>query len=246
MPDLPKRHRRPSRAVIAWRIGRTILAIVALQAIVCGAALLPVVFAWQMLPLPAHQVVRLMLVSVAIVPSYVAFAVCLLATSAMATRLCGLRTPADTEMRIADMSGPLLRWVHYLVATHLVRMLAGPLFRGTPIWTWYLRLNGARLGRRVYINSLAISDHNLLEFGDDVVIGDGVHLSGHTVEAGVVRTGRVCVGHDVTIGLGSVISIGVDIEPHVQIGALSLVPKHTRVTGPAVYVGIPIRAVTKH
>ena len=68
-----------------------------------------------------------------------------------------------------------------MAATHIVRVFAGVLFRGSPIWT-DLRLAGARLGRRVYINSLAMADYNLLEFGDDVVIGEDVHVSGHTVE----------------------------------------------------------------
>jgi len=40
------------------------------------------------------------------------------------------------------------------------------------------------IGRGVHINSLAVNDHNLLEFGDRVVVGGGVHLSGHTVEDG--------------------------------------------------------------
>ena len=88
---------------------------------------------------------------------------------------------------------------------------AGLLFRGSPIWTAYLRLNGACIGRRVYVNTLFVSDYNLLEFGDDVVIGAEVHISGHTVEGGMVKTGRVRLGNNVTIGLGSVIEIGVDI-----------------------------------
>ena len=50
------------------------------------------------------------------------------------------------------------------------------------------------IGSGVYINSLSISDHNMLEFGDGVVIGESVHLSGHTVEGGVVKTGRVRLG----------------------------------------------------
>ena len=73
-------------------------------------------------------------------------------------------------MRLADLEWPLLDWVRYMVAIHIVRLFAGTLFRGTPIWSAYLRLNGARVGRRVYVNSLGVSDHNLLEFGDDVVI----------------------------------------------------------------------------
>jgi carbonic anhydrase/acetyltransferase-like protein (isoleucine patch superfamily) len=113
------------------------------------------------------------------------------------------------------------------------------LFRGSPIWTAHLRLHGARLGRRVYVNSLSVSDYNLLEFGDDVVIGADAHLSGHTVEGGVVKTAALRLGRNVTIGLGSVIEIGVDIGPECEIGALSFVPKHTKLEGGAIYVGIP-------
>ena len=56
-------------------------------------------------------------------------------------------------------------------------------------------------------------DHNLIEHGDDVVIGSDVHLSGHTVEGGIVKTAAVRVGRGVTIGLGSVVDIGVNVGP---------------------------------
>jgi acetyltransferase-like isoleucine patch superfamily enzyme len=97
------------------------------------------------------------------------------------------------------------------------------------------------MGRRVWINSTEIVDHNLLEFGDDVVVGADVHLSGHTVEAGVVKTGRVRVGRNVTIGVGSVVCVGTVIGDGTQIGALSFVPKGTRLEGNAVYIGAPVR-----
>jgi len=130
-----------------------------------------------------------------------------------------------------------------MVATHIVRMLAGTLFRGSPVWTAYLRLNGARIGRRVYVNTLFISDHNLLELGDDVVIGADVHLSGHTVEGGVVKTARVRLGPNVTVGLGTVVGIDVDIGPNCQIGAMSLVPKHVTLEPDAVYAGVPVTRI---
>jgi acetyltransferase-like isoleucine patch superfamily enzyme len=169
------------------------------------------------------------------------FALALMVLSAVATRVTRVRTPADTEIRIAEMGWPLMKWVQYMVAIHVVRILAGTWFCGSPIWTAYLRLNGARVGRRVYVNTLFISDHNLLEFGDNVVIGAEVHLSGHTVEGGSVKTARVRLGHDVTVGLGSIIDIGVEVGPHSQIGAMSLVPKHTKVPSGSIYAGIPVR-----
>lgn len=226
-----------------WRIGWTVVSIFVVQAVVCGVAVLPVVVAWMQLDawLPERVAVRATVFSLLIIPSYVVFALGLMVLSAVATRVTQVRTPAEREMRIADMDWALMTWVQYMVAIHVVRVLAGPLFCGSPIWTAYLRLNGARIGRRVFVNTLFISDHNLLELGDDVVIGGEVHLSGHTVEGGFVKTAGVCLGHDVTIGLGSVIDIGVDVGPHSQIGAMSFVPKYTRLPAGSVYAGIPVR-----
>jgi acetyltransferase-like isoleucine patch superfamily enzyme len=230
---------------VIWRVGCTLVCIVIVELVVCAAAALPVVAAWTVLAarLPLDPLLRTVVFAAALIPSYTAFALCLMAASAAANRLTGARTPADATMRIADMGWPLMRWARYMVASHLVRLLAGSLFRGSPIWTAYLRLNGATLGKRVYVNSLFVSDHNLLEFGDDVVIGGEVHLSGHTVEGGVVKTGRVRLGRDVTIGVGAVIDIGVTVGDGCKVGALSVVPKHTTLEPGATYGGIPVRRI---
>jgi acetyltransferase-like isoleucine patch superfamily enzyme len=195
---------------------------------------------WQG-PSPA---VRLIVFSLMVAPSYVLFALVLMCLSPLATKLTGWRTPRRAEMRIVALEWPLLDWVRYMVAIHIVRFFAGTLFRGSPVWTAYLRLNGARLGRRVYVNSLAVSDHSQLVFGDDVVIGADVHISGHTVEGGLVKTAPVSLGDRVTIGLGTVVNIDVEAGADCQVGALSLVPKHSRLDGGAVYVGIPVTRLT--
>jgi acetyltransferase-like isoleucine patch superfamily enzyme len=181
-----------------------------------------------------------------LVPAYLVFALALVALSASSTRLCGWRTAPNGAWKLKDLEWPLLNWSRYMISTHVVRVLVGTLFRASPIWTWYLRWNGARIGRGVHINSLSISDHNLLEFGDGVVIGENVHLSGHTVEGGVVKTGRVRLARMVTVGLGSMVGIGVDAGERCQIGAMSVVPKHTRLEGGAIYAGVPARRIEKH
>ena len=229
------------RILIAWRIAWTLLTPITVESLVCALSILPVVVAWSLLQniVPPSPAVRLSVWSLAIVPSYVAFALCLMVIAPGAARLAGWHTPADAHLSIADMDWALLKWVRYGASLHLVRIIAGSLFRGTPIWTTHLRLSGARLGKRVYVNSLSVSDYNLLDFGDDVVIGGGVHLSGHTVEAGVVKTARVRLHRNVTIGLGSVIEIGVEIGPGAQIGALSFVPKYAKLKGGVTYAGAP-------
>jgi acetyltransferase-like isoleucine patch superfamily enzyme len=230
----------PSRLARAWRIGWTVLTLIAVQTVVCGIAAGPSVLVWRwLLSAKVSDWARWGLFAVAIAPSYVLFACCLMFVSPLALRLLGWRTPPDAEMAIADLDWPLLRWVRFGASIHLVRIVAGTLFRGTPLWTTHLRLNGARLGRRVYVNSLAISDYNLLACGDDVVIGGAVHMSGHTVESGVVKTAPVRIGDHVTIGLESIIEIGVEIGSNTQVGALSFVPKHTKLPGGRTYAGVP-------
>jgi acetyltransferase-like isoleucine patch superfamily enzyme len=74
-----------------------------------------------------------------------------------------------------------------------------------------------------------------------VVVGGDVHLSGHTVENGMLKTAPVKLGRGVTVGVGSVVGIGVEVGDRSQIGALSLVPKFTRLEKDGVYAGTPVR-----
>ena len=50
-------------------------------------------------------------------------------------------------------------------------------------------------------------------------------------------------GARVTIGVGAVVGIDVEIGDHCTIGALSFVPKHTQLESGAMYAGIPVRRI---
>ena len=234
-------------AAAFWRAGLTIAAILATQILVCGFAAVPSALLLSTLTdVSRSPAILAVTFAFAAGPAYLLFALCLMPVSAASTWLTRARTPTDSALPLADVSWPLLRWARYMAAAHVVRVFAGPLFRGTPVWTMYLRWNGARLGRRVYINSLFVSDHNLLDFGDDVVIGAEVHLSGHTVENGLLKTGRVTLGRGVTIGLCSVVDIDVEAGPYAQVGAMSFVPKHARLAPGVVYAGVPVKPLQPH
>jgi acetyltransferase-like isoleucine patch superfamily enzyme len=225
------------------RVAWALLSVFAVESLVFGLSVLPAVlfwewhFRWEVNSVP----IRVVFLSMAFIPAYLLFTLALIVLSGLATRLTGWRTPANAELEIREASWPLLDWARYMVSTHLVRIFAGTLFRATPMWSFYMRLNGARLGKRVFVNSLDVTDHNLLDFGDDVVLGGDVHLSGHTVEGGVLRTAGVRLGRGVTVGVGSVVGIGVVAGDGCQIGALSLVPKFANLDADAVYVGIPVK-----
>lgn len=221
----------------------TLASVFVVESVVFGLAAFPAVFffRWHTTWPIDSSTVRTVILVMALVPSYAIFAVLLMALSAGAMRVLGWRPVAPAEMVIAELGWPLCNWARYQISAHVVAFFAGGLLRATPIWSAYMRWNGARLGRRVWVNSLGVTDHCLLDFGDDVVIGSGVHLSGHTVERGVVRTALVRIGAGSTVGVNAHVEIGAEIGPRCQIGSLSMVPKFTILPGPGTYVGVPVR-----
>ena len=226
----------------------TVLSLIVVETLVFGLSVLPAFLFWTWAltwATPPWPLVRPFVLSVSLVPAYLVFAITLVVLSAASTRVFGWRTAEASAWKLSDLDWGLLNWSRYMVSTHVVRVLVGTFFRSSPLWTWYLRLNGATIGSGVYINSLSISDHNMLEFGDGVVIGESVHMSGHTVEGGVVKTGRVRLGRGVTVGLGSMVAIGVEAGERCQIGALSVVPKNTKLEPGAIYAGVPVRKIEK-
>jgi acetyltransferase-like isoleucine patch superfamily enzyme len=60
-------------------------------------------------------------------------------------------------------------------------------------------------------------------------------------------SGARCVrlGRGVTVGVGSMIGIGVEAGDGYQIGALSVVPKYTKLEARAIYAGVPVRKPEK-
>lgn len=232
----------------AGRVVWTLISIFTVESLVFGLSGLPAFLFWTWAlswATPPWPLVRPLVLAVSLVPAYLVFATTLVVLSAASTRILGWRTAPGAAWRLADLEWGLLNWSRYMISTHVVRVLVGTFFRSSPLWTWYMKLNGARIGRGVYINSLSISDHNMLEMGDGVVIGESVHLSGHTVEGGLVKTGFVRLGRGVTVGLGSMVGIGVEAGDRCQIGALSVVPKNSRLDADTIYAGVPARRIEK-
>jgi len=233
----------PWRGAALARFAWTLATCFVVESLILGLAALPAAlfwrwhFQWDVGPAWLHIIV----LGMSFVPAWFVFAFSLMALSAGATRVLGWRPEPHARMVIAELGWPLANWARYGIASHIVRVLAGSLLRNTPIWVWYMRANGARIGRRVWVNSLDVTDHCLLEFGDGVVIGAGAHLSGHTVERGVVLTAPVRLGAGTVVGVNCHVEIDVETGPGCQIGSLAMVPKGSRLEGHSTWVGVPVR-----
>lgn len=51
-------------------------------------------------------------------------------------------------------------------------------------------MQGARIGKNVYIDSMDLSDFDLINIGDDVAINEGATLLGHYFKDGLLNFGE--------------------------------------------------------
>lgn len=137
------------------------------------------------------------------------------------------------------------QWVSYNALTLVIRFSFVNWIRGTPFICWYHRMMGMKVGKRVQINAAVVSDQNLIEIGDDSLIGGDVTLIGHAVEHYNVVTGRVKIGKRVTVGLMAVIMPGCEIGDGAMIAANAVLKKDTKIGPGEIWGGVPAKCIGK-
>jgi acetyltransferase-like isoleucine patch superfamily enzyme len=131
------------------------------------------------------------------------------------------------------------QWASYNALILLVRYTCINFLRVTPFLNLLHRLMGMKLGARVQINTAVIGDSNLIEVGDDTVIGGDVTLVAHAAERGDLVTAPVKIGSRVTVGLMAVIFPGVEIGDDAVIAANAVLKKGTKVGPGEIWGGVP-------
>lgn len=107
----------------------------------------------------------------------------------------------------------------------------GPLqvLSGSPLMATYLRLTGARVGRRTSIATSEISLPTLIEIGDDASIGYGVSLRPWQVSDGWVTVAPIVVGPRAFVGANAVLEPGASVGADAGLGEQSLLAQDERV-----------------
>lgn len=131
------------------------------------------------------------------------------------------------------------QWASYNALILLVRYTCINFLRVTPFINLLHRLMGMKLGARVQINTAVIGDSNLIEIGDDTVIGGDVTLVAHAAERGELIAERVKIGSRVTVGLMAVIFPGVEIGDGAVVAANAVLKKGTRIGAGEIWGGVP-------
>lgn len=145
------------------------------------------------------------------------------------------------EGRFPYYSLKAFQWASYNALILLVRYTCINFLRVTPFINLFHALMGMKLGKRVQINSAILADSNLIEIGDDSVIGGDVTLIAHSAERGELVTARVRIGRKVTVGLMAVIMPGCEIGDGAVIAAGAVLPKGTKVGEGEIWGGVPAK-----
>ncbi len=113
--------------------------------------------------------------------------------------------------------------------------------KGTPWLPIFLRLFGVKIGRRVWMNTTDITEHDMVEIGDDTALNEDCGPQTHLFEDRVMKVGKVKIGKRCSIGARSIILYDSEMGDDVNVDALSLVMKGENLQSNTQWVGSPIR-----
>jgi non-ribosomal peptide synthetase-like protein len=115
--------------------------------------------------------------------------------------------------------------------------------RGTFWLPIMLRLLGAKIGSRVWMNTTDITEYGMVSIGDDTALNEGCGPQTHLFEDRVMKVGPVKIGARSSIGTRSIILYDSEIGDDVNIEPLSLVMKGEKLQNGTKWAGSPVKAM---
>ena len=227
---------RPRPSLVAWRffieyfrltLPATILALTLL-----GAAVLAVEMASILTPLALLLLLPLVLIGIGI-------ALALLVVLLKWGLIGKYRTRVEPLWSVFVRRSEL---VTGLYETVMVPALLGWL-TGTPWIAPALRLLGVKIGKRVWMGTTFITEFDLVEIGDDAVIGGLTSLQTHLFEDRVMKMSTVKIGAGASVGPRSVVLYDAEVGAGASLDALSLVMKGESLPAGSQWRGVPARAI---
>ncbi|MFD2250779.1 non-ribosomal peptide synthetase-like protein [Pseudochelatococcus lubricantis] len=115
-----------------------------------------------------------------------------------------------------------VRYYRFWVVKTLIRSAPVVLFRGSPLYSLYLQLLGARLGRNTAIECRLVPVcTDLISLGDSAILRKDSIVLGYRAQSGYIHTGPVNVGRGAFVGEASVLDIHTAMGDGAQLGHAS-------------------------
>jgi len=142
-------------------------------------------------------------------------------------------------------SGDYVLWGGYYfrwwLVTRIHRLSGAAFLAGTPLMSLYLRMMGAKIGRRTIVNTPHTSCFDLLEIGENSAIGFESQINGYRVENGLLKIGRITIGDECFTGIQSSLGLNCTMKNNSCLDDMSLLSDNDTMPAHETRFGSPSR-----
>ena len=117
-------------------------------------------------------------------------------------------------------------------------------FNGTPVKPLFARMQGARVGKRIFDDGAHFSEPWLVEIGDDCTLNRETIIQSHSLEDGTFKSERSRIGHGCTIATSGFVHYGTTMHDGSVLEADGFLMKGSVVESGSHWRGNPARDVS--
>jgi hypothetical protein len=136
----------------------------------------------------------------------------------------------------------LVLWTIQEASLDIAVNLSKKLFIHSPYPDYIYKLFGFKRRKGVSILT-RLWDPDLLDIGENTLIGTDAIVSGHYIKNGVLYRKRVKIGKNVTLGARCISSVGIVIGDNTVFGYGSTIPPHSVLEPNSFYSGVPVKKI---
>ena len=113
--------------------------------------------------------------------------------------------------------------------------------KGTPWLPIAFRMMGTKVGKRVWLATIDITEYDMVTIGDDTALNDDSGPQTHLFEDRVMKIGKVKIGDRSSIGARSIVLYDSEVGDDTRLNALSLVMKGENLSNGTNWEGSPVK-----
>mgnify|MGYP001373330305 CR=1 FL=1 len=114
-------------------------------------------------------------------------------------------------------------------------------FDGTPFKPLFLRLQGARVGSRVFDDGAGLTEPSMVTIGDECMLNYRCAVQSHSLEDGTFKSDRISIGNRCTIGTGGFVHYGSTMQDASVLEADAFLMKGSLMESGTRWLGNPAR-----
>ena len=210
--------------------------------IVFGASLAPgILLTLTILPViltSSNIVVISFLIGVSLAFTFILFGITQIIMVGLIYRILPIKIKAGTYPIWSTMT---IKWGFICAFCKMVRLTFLDFVTPSFFNILFFKMLGAKIGKNVQINTININDPWLIDIDDDVIIGGGSSINGHTFEYNQLILKPIILSKKVVVGASVIIWQGVEIGENSAIAAQSLILKNTKIPNNEIWAGTPAK-----